>query len=433
MWKCKTAVVLGANGTMGAAAGALLTGAGVPTTFLARSREKAAAGAARAERLLRTASVRAITRIGSYEELEREVAEADLVIEAVAEDYALKTSLFSRIDEVRPSDSVVATVSSGLSIARLCRGRSNGFSENFLGIHLFNPPTLITGCELIPHAASPASVVRKVDSFLRQTLRREVVIVRDSPAFCGNRIAFKVLNEIVQLSEEHGIHYLEAVLGPHGGRAMAPFATMDFVGLDVHQAIADNLFQNTADAARARFVVPGWLRALVTEGRLGLKTPERGGFYRTQGTGADARRFVYDPSRRDDVPVSEVKLGELEVVAQMRRLNRVGRYADAVRLLATAPGRDAELMRRVVLGYISYALGLVGEVVEHGRDIDRIMSFGFNWAPPSLWLDYLTPATTVTLLERARLAVPRVVVDAADQRRGVFRELNVDAGRFFAA
>ena len=75
----------------------------------------------------------------------------------------------------------------------------------------------------------------------------------DTPAFCGNRVGFKVLNECAQLAETHGAAYIDALVGPHTGRAMAPLATIDFVGWDVHAAIVDNVYANTRDEAHAAF------------------------------------------------------------------------------------------------------------------------------------------------------------------------------------
>jgi 3-hydroxyacyl-CoA dehydrogenase len=425
-------VILGANGTMGAASAALFAGAGVQTTLLARSRQKAADGAARIERLLRSNAANSLVSVGAYDVLEREVAAADLVLEAVAEDYGPKIELLSRCDDARRPGTLVASVSSGLSVRKLCERRSDDFVAHFMGIHLFNPPTVINGCELISHARSNVEAVRAVRRFLESVLRREVVETRDTPAFCGNRVGFKVLNQTAQWAEELGVHYLETVLGTHTGRSMGPFATIDFVGLDVHEAIADNLFQCTKDDANACFAVPSWLRKLTQQGRLGRKTPDAGGVYRVEGTGGDRQVFVYDIGRARYVPLAP-DLHVPDVVAGVRRLQRIGRYSSAAKLLSTANGRDAELMRAMILGYISYALGLVGEVVESARDVDRIMGFGFNWAPPGLWVDYLKPSNTIRLLEQARLSVPRVVVDAARRNARLFDDPRVDGGRFFMA
>ncbi|MBE7450991.1 MAG: hypothetical protein HS111_19490 [Kofleriaceae bacterium] len=68
----------------------------------------------------------------------------------------------------------------------------------------------------------------------------------------------------------------------------------------------------------------------------------------------------------------------------MKAAIRVGRYRAAMDAMCEATGAEADLLRRVVLGYVSYGLCRVGEVVARPRDVDRIMGFGFNWAPPSV-------------------------------------------------
>lgn len=422
-------VVLGGNGTMGAGAGAVFAAAGIRTVLLARTRDKARHGLARVEQMAKSEVIGRAISLGSYDELARELADADLVIEAVSEQLAIKRALFEDVDRHRRADAVIATVSSGLSIAAMCAGRSRGFLRHFLGIHFFNPPTVITGCELIPHADTDPTVVAEVAALLAGRLGRALVRTADTPAFAGNRVGFKVLNECAQLAEQHGVAYIDALIGPHTGRAMAPLATIDFVGWDVHQAIVDNLFASTHDEAHARFALPGYMAGLIEHGHLGNKTAELGGFYRRVGKGKEARTFVLDPHTHAYEPAGPPPV--IEVARAMAGLHRVGRYRAAFDVLATADGADAALMRRVILGYVSYGLARVGEVVEAAADVDRIMGYGFNWAPPSVLVDLIGARRTCGLLEAAHLPVPRVIVDAAETGARLFQDPTVDLGRFF--
>ena len=423
--------MLGANGAMGSGSGAVFAGAGIPTVFLARTKEKAEQGRARAESMVKSSAISAFIETGSYDDLEREVAAADLVFEAVAEDLDTKRTFFTRVDQARKPDAIVATVSSGLSIAAMCAGTSEGFRKHFLGIHFFNPPTVIVGCELIPHAGTDPRVTAFVRDLLDGPLGREVVETTDTPAFAGNRVGFKVLNECAQLAEEHGVAFVDALIGPHTGRAMTPLVTVDFVGWDVHKAIVDNLHANTRDEAHAAFALPAYMQRGIERGHLGNKTRDRGGFFRTEGKGKEARRFVLDPKSGDYVPYAAPALPPF--VDGMKQAIRTGRYGRAMDAMCAAEGTEAELLRKVVLGYVSYGLARVGEVVERARDVDRIMGFGFNWAPPSVLVDAIGARRTVQLLERAKLAVPKVVVEAAEKNLHLFDEPEVDRGRFFFA
>ncbi|HEY1584498.1 MAG TPA: 3-hydroxyacyl-CoA dehydrogenase family protein [Polyangia bacterium] len=409
-------VVLGANGAMGAGSGEVFAAAGIDTTFLARTKDKAIEGRRRAEKLAKSTAIGRFIRVGTYDEdLARAVAEADLVFEAVSEDLALKRLYLSKIDEARRPDAIVATVSSGLSIATMAATGGAGFARHFLGIHFFNPPNVIVGCELIPHAGTDPLVVADVTELLRDRLGRELVRTSDTPAFCGNRVGFKVLNECAQLADEHGAAYIDALLGPHTGRAMAPLATIDFVGWDVHQAIVDNVFANTRDEAHAAFALPASMKAKIAAGCLGDKTPDKGGFFKKADKGGKGAAKI-------EVP---------EVARKMKALHHVGRYREAFDVFAEATGADAELMRRVILGYISYGLMRVGEVVQSVADVDRIMGFGFNWAPPGVLVDLIGARRAVALIEAARLPLPRVLVDAAERNQRLFDATHVDVGRFF--
>jgi 3-hydroxyacyl-CoA dehydrogenase len=414
-------VVLGANGAMGAGGGEVFAAAGIQTMFLARTRDKARQGQKRAEKLAKSEALGQFIDVGSYDEdLARVVPEADLIYEAVSEDLELKRVYFEKIDELKKPNAIIATVSSGLSIAGMCAGRSESFKKNFLGIHFFNPPNVIVGCELIPHAGTDPQVTRDMTELLVGKLGRELVRTTDTPAFCGNRVGFKVLNECVLLAAEHGVAYIDALIGPHTGRAMAPLATIDFVGWDVHKAIVDNLYAHTKDEAHAHFALPSWMQALIDKGVLGDKT--KGGFFKGNevldiGSGHYRAAGLEKP----------------EIAKKLSALHRIGRYREAMDLFATASGDDAALMRKVILGYVSYGLNRVGEVVAAPVDVDRIMGFGFNWAPPSALVDLIGARRTVKLLETAKLPVPSVIVDAAEKNQKLYDPALGDQGRFFHA
>src|SRR5439155_10785171 len=131
--KMKKVAILGANGTMGAGAGCVFAGARFDVTMLARERDKAQAGVTAAQNAARAEAVADRVTAGSYDsDLEHAVREADLIFESLAEDLPLKRHFFELVDKYRRSDAVVATGSSGLSIAEMARDRSDSFRKNFL-------------------------------------------------------------------------------------------------------------------------------------------------------------------------------------------------------------------------------------------------------------------------------------------------------------
>ena len=422
-------VVLGANGTMGYGSGALFTTAVPKVTFLARTRDKAEQGLAAAIKQVRSPTVAERVECGSYDDdFDEAVSRADLVFEAVTEKLELKEQFFERVDQVRRPDSIVATVTSGLSIDRLAEGRSESFRRHFMGLHFFNPPNVIVGTELVPGRDTDRELIDFVEAFAEKRLGRVMVRTADTPGFAGNRVGFKVLNEVAQLAEEHGPALMDRLVGPYTGRALPPLATVDLVGWDIHQAIVDNIHQLTKDEAHSTLELPRYMRELIRQGTLGRKTG--GGFFRRD---ENKRKLVLDPASGSYRPLDEVELPDLSFIDKVTALHRVGDYRGALSALMAARGREAELARKVIAGYISYAFHRVGEVTDSIRGIDLIMGFGFNWAPPSVLVDTLGAAATVRMLEDSGVPVPEALREARDEPRRFFNEPRVNVGRFFIA
>ena len=423
-------VVLGANGTMGYGSAALFTQAVPNVTFLARSKEKADEGLAAAIKQVRSPTVASRAETGDYEsDLESAVAKADLIFEALTEDFDIKQDMFDRIEKARRDDSIVATVTSGLSINALCKGRSDSFRKNFLGLHFFNPPNVITGTELIAGDDTDPAVVDFVEAFSRVKLGREMIRTADTPAFAGNRVGFKVLNEAAQLAEQLGPVLVDRLVGPYTGRALTPLATIDLVGWDIHRAIVDNVFANTNDEAHATLELPGYMAKLMDKGVLGDKTGA--GFFKRDGK----TQLALDVASGDYTPVDDIKLPDLSYVDGVAHLYAQGRYEEGIQVFLAADGDEAALARKVIAGYISYAFHRAGEVSETITGIDLIMGAGFNWAPPSVLVDTMGPASAVELIEGAGLPVPEAISKAAasGEPARFFEHPVINVGKYFVA
>ena len=424
------AVVLGANGTMGYGSAALFTQAVPHVTFLARSAEKAEQGLAAAIQQVRSPTVASRATTGDYDTgFDAAVGEADLIFEALTEDFAIKKQMFDRVEKARRDDSIVATVTSGLSINDLAEGRSDSFRRNFLGLHLFNPPNVIVGTELIAGRDTDPEVLDFVEAFARFRLGREIIRTADTPAFAGNRVGFKVLNQVAQLAEEHGPLLVDRVVGPYTGRALPPLATIDLVGWDVHRAIVDNVYENTNDEAHGTLRLPDSMAKLIEQGVLGDKSG--GGFFKTD----DETRLVLDPKTGGYRPEAEIELPALGYVDAVAALYRQARYKDGMRLFVEAEGEYAALAHEVVAGYISYAFHRASEVTDDINGIDRIMATGFNWAPPSVLVDTMGPRAAVELIERVGLPAPDALVEAArsGEPKRFFHHPQINTGRYFVA
>ncbi|MBW2245353.1 MAG: 3-hydroxyacyl-CoA dehydrogenase family protein [Deltaproteobacteria bacterium] len=428
--KIEHVVVLGANGTMGYGSGALFTTVVPKVTFLARTKAKAEEGLGAAVKQVRSPTVASRVEVGDYDhEFDAAVADADLIFEALTEDFDVKKAIFDKVEKVRRDDSIVATVTSGLSINALCEGRGDSFRKNFLGLHFFNPPNVIVGTELIPGDDTDPELVDFIEAYSRARLGREIIRTADTPAFAGNRVGFKVLNEAAQLAEEHGPVLIDRLIGPYTGRAMTPLATIDLVGWDIHRAIVDNVYEKTQDEAHETNKLPAYMDKLMERGVLGNKTG-RGFFWKE-----DKVRHVLDPVSGDYKPEAEVNLPDLSYIDDVSALYSQGRYAEGIQIFLGADGEYAALARKVIAGYISYAFHRVGEVTETISGVDRIMGMGFNWAPPSVLVDTMGKQAAVDMIAKAGLPVPSILEEAArsGSPKRFFQHPHINPGRFFVA
>ena len=159
---------------------------------------------------------------------------------------------------------------------------------------------------------------------------------------------------------------------------MAPLVTANFVGLDVHKAIMDNLCENADDFARESFVIPQYAEHLVSEGKLGRKSGE--GLYKTVLHKAGVKiHQVYDivhscyrETMNYTFPFSEEMISHL----------RVGSYDDAMKVLLRNHSAEAELCLENLLKYVLYALSAAESVGYNIHSADDVMATGFNWCPP---------------------------------------------------
>ena len=398
MISMKRITILGA-GQMGSGAAAVFAQE-VPVYLLNRAPvSKAEAGVEMAVNMARSNSLRFAITPGTFEDdLARAVGESDFVLEMLGEDVQLKRRHLELVDRYRKPGTIVATGSSGLSVAGLAEGMSADFHKHFLCVHLYNPPTRMTAVELVPGPETLPEVMESVAALMDTPFRRGVIHAKDVPGYAGNRIGFKVLNEVAQLVPEHGVAYLDYVLGSYTGRLLPPLATIDLVGWDVHKALVDNVHQNTNDEAHQAFLLPAFMEDHIHAGSLGNKTPSKGGFYKRE----HGKVLVLDLKTDQYV---EPEYPTIEVIEEVKELVRYGSYREAVSKLLLSDDPGAAIARRVLLGYVSYSGMRNGEVSDmHG--INRVMGFGFNWMPPDAFADLIGVETMSHLLDKEGLPVP---------------------------
>lgn len=414
MFGVNRVAVIGADGTMGSLSGGIFAQAGIPCIYFAPTIDRAKLGIENAVSHARSDVLRKLIEPGTFDDIETELNQCDWIHEAVAENFDLKKEFFQKIDRFRKQGSTVSTASSGLSIEKLAQGRSKDFKAHFLGMHFFNPPERLIANELIYHPDNSETFKKNIYDFCEQVLRRVNVITRNTPGFAGNRIGFQVLNEAAQYAERLGVEKVDYLVGPFTGRVLPPLATLDLVGLDIHRAIVQNIYEKTVDERHETFILPEYLQKMTDHGMLGLKTPERGGFY-----------FVDENKVRHALEPSTLKYHKIQytnsaAIEDIKQYIHDGQYRKAVVLLKTDRSEDVSIARHFILDYVSYSFSRVGEVTpeEDGiHGIDRVMTYGFSWMPPSGWVDFFGgPRETVHLIEEARLPVPNTLYELPEEQ-----------------
>ena len=194
------------------------------------------------------------------------LSDATAIIEAVVEDVDAKAALWHDLAQVADEGALLGSTTSSLSVAQLAG--ASGAPERFVGLHVFNPVPKMKLVELAFPAQASAQTRARATA-LCEGLGKTAVIVPDIPGFVVNRLLFPYLFSAVALQEETGLaaESIDTCMQLGAGHPMGPLALLDFVGLDVAQAIGEAI--GTA--------VPASLTALVGEGALGRKSGR--GFY----------------------------------------------------------------------------------------------------------------------------------------------------------
>jgi 3-hydroxyacyl-CoA dehydrogenase len=412
----RRAAVLGA-GTMGSRIAAHLANAGIPVHLLDMVPDGAAQSAR--NRLALAAldtlskakpaafyepSLAALVTPGNFEDDLPSLAKCDWVIEAVAENLAIKTALLHRVAPHLAVHAVLTTNTSGLPIAHIAAGLPPALRKRFFGTHFFNPPRYMRLLELIPTAETDPAVAAAFAAFAGRILGKQVVYANDTPNFIANRIGVAVSFTAANLMLQQGltIEEVDALTGPAlGWPRTGTFRLADMVGIDILAHVASN-FPEGAPPGPFSEVLSEMLR----RGWLGDKSGQ--GFYK-KSRGADGKdqRLVLDLATFAYRPTAKPALPALEMAKNAERL------PDRLRqLLANDSAKDkaAAFLWPFLAALFNFAADRIGEVAADAPSIDSAIRAGFNWelGPFQMW-DAAGVSSTVARMRALGLPVsPRV-------------------------
>ena len=282
-----------------------------------------------------------------------DLAESELVIEAIVENLEIKKSVFQQLETIVSEKCIIASNTSSLSIASLAATLQK--PERFVGIHFFNPAPLMKLVEIIPaiqsDEATTTSARQTIDSWGKLT-----VLAKDTPGFIVNRVARPFYGESLRIYDEGlaDIATMDWVMKELGGFRMGPFELMDFIGNDINYTVTETVFKEFFYDARYK---PSFTQKRMAEaGLLGRKTGK--GYYN------------YEPEAQKPEPVKDEVLGK-------------------------------ELFNRVLCMLINEAADALYLHIATRDDIDTAMTKGVNYPKGLLkWADELGIAHCVDTLDQ---------------------------------
>jgi 3-hydroxybutyryl-CoA dehydrogenase len=269
-------------GLMGAGIAEVVARAGVDVVVAESGPEAAAAGRARLAKSLERAEskgkiesaaavldrIRVVTDLG-------ELADRELVVEAIVEDEHAKTELFRALDKIVASpDAILASNTSSIPIMKL--GVVTSRPQNVIGIHFFNPVPVLRLVELVPSLLTADETTERARTFVEGSLGKQAIDCQDRAGFVVNALLIPFVLSAIRMLES-GFATAEdidrgLVLG--AAHPQGPLALADLIGLDTTKAVAESLYEEFKEPL---YAAPPLLARMVDAGLLGRKTGR--GFY----------------------------------------------------------------------------------------------------------------------------------------------------------
>ena len=395
--RIEKAVVLGA-GTMGSRIAAHFANAGLPCVLLDIVPPNLPADAPSGERnkIVRagldaakkskpaaffTPALAEKIAIGNFEDDLARCAEADWIIEVVAENLEIKRKLLAGVAQFRKPGAIVTTNTSGLPVHLIAEGMSEEFQQHWAGTHFFNPPRYLKLVEVIPGPKTSKDMVESLSEFCDRRLGKGVVVAKDTPNFIANRIGtFSMLNAL-RLMDMLGmtVEEVDACTGPAvGWPKSATFRTADIVGLDVLVHVVKNICETAPnDESREMYKVPPLLEEMAKRGWLGDKTGQ--GFYKKVRGEGEKEILTLDVSTMEYRPRQKARFASLEMGKAIEDTR------ERLRALVgpVLEGQKGDKAQQFLWGGLSetclYAARRVPEISDSVVDVDRALRWGFGW------------------------------------------------------
>mgnify|MGYP002628469535 FL=1 len=286
-----------------------------------------------------------------------ELVDCDLIIEAIVEDFDIKSKVLTELCELAP-DSIIATNTSSLSVNELAH--ATGYAARIVGMHFFNPAPIMPLVEIVSGTQSAKSAVIRA-TLIAEAWGKTVVQASDTPGFIVNRVARPYYLESWRIVEDGlaTVDLVDETLQSLGEFRMGPFMLTDLIGQDINVATTRSVWNRLGQPSR--LAPSAKQESLVEKNNLGRKT----------GCGA----YAHD-DRNNIVPAILTEREELEVSARLEKaINDFCLEATCI----SGSMLEKYIFARVLGGIINEAMWAVTEEVASEEDIDTAMKLGTNY------------------------------------------------------
>ena len=350
---------------------------------------------------------------GNFEDDLKLCAEADWIIEVVAENLEIKRALLARVAQVRKPGAIVSTNTSGLPVRSIAEGMTEEWQQHWAGTHFFNPPRYLKLVEIIPGPGTNPDAIEALTRFCDHKLGKGVVVAKDTPNFIANRIGTYAMLNAIRLMGELGMTFeeVDACTGPAlGWPKTATFRLADLVGIDILLHVVRNIYDNIPnDESRELYRVPPLIEEMARRGWIGDKTG-RGFYQRVKKSGGESEILTLDPAKMEYRPQQKARFASIEAGKAIEDTRERLRMLVAPEL----SGKEGDKAQKFIWGMISemclYAARRVPEISDSIVDVDRAMRWGFGWelGPFETW-DVVGVEPMATQFEREGKPLPPVV------------------------
>lgn len=424
MTQIKQVAVLG-SGVMGSGIAAVLANAGIPVLLLDMPAKEGLRNAL-AEGAIKKQSEGGtpgfahkkhtkLVTAGNFEDDLAKLADCDWIVEVVVEKLEIKQEVYRKVDAVRKKGSIVSSNTSTLPLHVLINGMPQGFADDFIITHFFNPPRFMRLLEVAKSPNFAADRFAAFCDFADRVLGKTVVPCKDTPGFLANRIGVYWMTAGLTEALRTGITVEEAdaVMGkPLGFPKTGMFGLYDLIGIDLMPLIAKAMLATLPkdDAFRTLYDLPELVQKMIADGYTGRKG--KGGFYRmNKGEGGKKTLEAINLKTGDYAPQKKVKLESVDAAKS------------GIAALFAHPDVGGQYASAVMLKTLHYAASLIPEISDDIYSVDAAMQMGYNWKyGPFQMIDRLAAqgksGTEIFAgaLQQAGLSVPPIIAQSLGKK-----------------